>query len=141
MKTGYLVSFIVGLVFGAGLLFGIEHTSQISGLFRSPAEIMQANASGSWRGKVEVEGRDVPFSLAVKKNGSALSGVITADPVGVLPCDSVAVDPVGNITFSAHVDDKAATFTGKLAPDAQSMTGTLSGSVGSGDWSLAKNKS
>jgi hypothetical protein len=135
-----LLSFALGLIVGAGLFFGYEHEPQIRDLFQSPEAKMQARVSGTWEGTVDVAGYSVPVSLAVHRKGANLSGVITSAQVGDVPCDKLAVDPQGNISFSAHVQDKDMTFTGKMASD-RAMAGTLTGSIGDGTWSLAKNKS
>jgi hypothetical protein len=134
-----LLSFVLGLIIGAGLLFGYYHAPQLKNLFRSQEDLMQTSVSGPWQGTIQINGADIAFSLAVMKNGGSLSGVITATQVGDIPCDQIAVDPSGNISFSAHVNDKSATFTGKVAPDARSMTGNYnSNAIGTGGWSLAK---
>jgi hypothetical protein len=102
---------------------------------------MQSSVPGLWQGKVEVAGYDVGFSLLFKGHGTDLSGDLTAAPVGVLPCDHVQIDAAGNISFSVHARDHAATFTGKLIPATHSMEGTITGDAGSGSWSLVKTQS
>jgi len=136
-----LISFAMGIAVGAAIVFGIVHAPKIGGLFRSPEEVMQANASGPWHGTLNVNGNDFDFTLVVKSDGKSLSGVLNQERVGDVPCDKLEIDASGNISFSAHVEDKAVSFTGKLAPDTQSMAGNLSGDFGDGTWSLAKNKS
>jgi hypothetical protein len=141
MNAKSLIPFTLGLVLGACLLFGIERLPQIGAIFRSPAEVMQMNLPGHWQGSVDLNGNQVDFSMNVKNDGKSLSGVLNSPRVGDVPCDQLQVDAMGNITFSAHLQDKSMSFTGKVAPDAQSMTGTFDGSIGTGMWSLAKSKS
>jgi hypothetical protein len=139
MNVKNSLSFILGLIVGAGLLFGYYHAHKIKNLFRSQEDLMQASVSGPWQGSLQVNGNNIGFSLAIKKSGDALSGVITAPQVGNIPCDQIAVDASGNVSFTAHVNDKNATFTGKVASDTHSMTGSFtSNALGTGGWSLAK---
>ena len=133
-----LLFFCLGLIAGALLLFGIQRMPAVGTFFTSPQQAMTDAVSGNWQGSVQVDGHDVDFTLAVKAEGKALSGIISSSQVGDLPCDHIQIDPGGNIAFSAHVDDKDASFTGKVKPDHQSMSGSLTGSVGDGSWSLAK---
>jgi hypothetical protein len=140
MNIKHLISFALGLILGAALLFGFEHSAKIVRLFHAP-ESMQARVSGQWQGKVDLAGTAVGFSMLIKNNGNALTGVLHAPQVGDLPCDHIAIDPAGNISFSVHVDDKGANFSGKLTPDTHSMAGNLTSSIGSGDWTLTKKQS
>ena len=151
MKKGHFLAFALGLILGAGLMgvvlvgawlhFGLDRVPQTLVAVNSPTQVMQASVPGLWRGTIEVYGQEVPFTLAVKQTGADLSAVISTEQVGDVPCDHLAIDPAGNISFAAHVDDKSATFTGKLAADAKSMAGNMNSSVGPGQWTLAKNKS
>jgi hypothetical protein len=143
-----LLSFVLGLIVGAGLLFALEHGSQFSGYFHAHPS-MQANVAGNWHGSVSVAGNNIDISLAVKNDNNILSGTISSSQ-GDAPCEQLAVDPVGNVSFSVHVQDRTVNFTGKLSPDAQSMAGNLTGDgdvgtgdgdVGTGGWSVARNKS
>ena len=133
-----LLSFALGLVVGAGLLFGIERVPQIGNLFVSPEETMQTSVAGHWQGNLDIEGNDYDISLAVKREGKALSGVLTLPQVGDVPCEEIKVDAAGNFTFMAHVQDKSGSFTGKVAPDSHSMSGNVKSDIGDGSWTVAK---
>jgi hypothetical protein len=151
MKKGHFLAFVLGLIMGAALMgagligawlhFGLDRVPQTLVSVNSPSQLMQASVPGLWKGTIEVYGQEVPFSLAVKRTGADLTGVISTEQVGDVPCDQIKIDPAGNISFTAHADDRSATFTGKLAADAKSMAGNLNSSVGPGEWTLAKNKS
>jgi hypothetical protein len=130
--------FSLGVIVGALLLFGLERLPSVERPFISPEQAMGRSVSGYWKGNVDVSGYNVDFALLVKTDGKTLSGVLTSSRVGDLPCDQIQVDDRGNITFSTHFAGKDASFTGKVAPDHHSMTGSLTGSVGDGSWSLAK---
>jgi hypothetical protein len=150
-----LVSFVAGLVLGAALLFGFEHLPSTSTSVTSTAPVAAAVAAqapvaaavpssmvaGTWQGSLQLQGQEIPFSLAITETGTRISAIASSSQVGDVPCDHVAVDHAGNISFTVHYQDKDATFTGKLAPDSKSMMGSATTSVGSGDWTLAKNKS
>jgi hypothetical protein len=136
-----LLSFILGLVVGAAILFGAEHRDLLTGLFPSSEEAIQTKVAGAWQGSVDVGGRDIDFSMALKKNGHDLSGVVSNPQVGDLPCQNLAIDPAGNISFSVQVEDKSANFKGKFDPATSSMKGAITGDFDGGSWSAAKSKS
>jgi hypothetical protein len=139
MNLKNLPLFALGVMVGAGLLFAYDHRHDLKGSFRNPEEIMQASVSGQWQGTLQVNGTDVVFSLAITKAGDALTGVLSAPQVGDIPCDEIRIDPEGHITFSAHVNDKSATFTGKVATGTHAMTGNFtSNAIGTGGWSLTR---
>jgi hypothetical protein len=132
-----LAIFVLGVVLGAALMFG-AHRLHLGRLLVSNQARMQAAVAGNWQGTVNIEGHEIDFALAVKNDGHALSGIISSSRVGDFPCDQVQVDPAGDVAFSAHVADKSAKFTGKLAPGHHAMSGDMKGTAMDGTWSLAK---
>lgn len=106
-------------------------SSNVSGL-----EKLSCSIDGRWRGTISADGESFSIDVVVTKSGSTFGGQLVVDGAG-FTMGNVVVNG-RTISFTITVDEGSVRFSGTMAQDGFSLSGSFTSPDGSGSFSTKR---